>query len=160
AQRTRTEPFRRPAPAPRVRPRVCPLRLDPDPGRADHGSRRGILRPGPGRPELADEGENHAHHRSRPAPDPESPSDSHDPKGQDRGDGNPRGTRARRWALRLAPREALRRSRRTRLGGRATNGDAMSVLDAIDPLRNAAFRDELPGMHAAFDETVMRRHLQ
>src|SRR5206468_12766327 len=77
------------------------------------------------------------------------------------GDGNPRGTRAQRWALRLAPRKALRRSRRTRLTGRATNGAAMSAfLDAIDPLRNAAFRDELPGVHAAFDETVMRRHLQ
>ena len=35
-----------------------------------------------------------------------------------------------------------------------------AFLDAIDPLRNAAFRDELPGVHAAFDETVMRRHLQ
>ena len=35
-----------------------------------------------------------------------------------------------------------------------------AFLDAIDPLRSAAFRDELPGVHAAFDETVMRRHLQ
>ena len=32
--------------------------------------------------------------------------------------------------------------------------------DAIDPLRSRALRDELPGVDAAFDETVMRRHLQ
>src|SRR5206468_9576663 len=142
-------------------PRVRPRRANPDPGRADHGSRRGILRPGPRRPERADEGENHSHHHSRPVLDPESPSDSRDPTGQDRGDRNARGTRAQRWVVRLAPCEALRRSRRTRLTGGATDGDAMSAfVDAIDPLRNAAFRDELPGLHAAFDETVMRRHLQ
>jgi phosphotransferase family enzyme len=33
-------------------------------------------------------------------------------------------------------------------------------LDAIDLLRSAPLRNELPGVEAAFDETVMRRHLQ
>ena len=35
-----------------------------------------------------------------------------------------------------------------------------SFLDAVDPRRSAAFRDELPGVDAAFDEVLMQRHLQ
>src|SRR5205814_10513402 len=98
----------------------------------------------------------------RPVLDSESRSDSRNQPGQDRGGRNPRGTRAERCALRLAPREALRRSRRTRLAGGATDGVAMNSFlhDAIDPLRSRALRDELLGVDAAFDETVMRRHLQ
>jgi len=32
--------------------------------------------------------------------------------------------------------------------------------DALDPRRSRALREELPGVHDAFDERLMRRHLQ
>src|SRR5439155_385078 len=81
----------------------------------------------------------------------------------DRADGRPCGAPARGRALRLPAREALWRGwPGTRSGGlpaETTDGSPMRA-DALDPRRSRALREELPGVHDAFDERLMRRHLQ